>query len=93
VVVVVRPDGLLWGTVQEFTRKRDVLPQHCADLGRDPAQILLSSHVRFDGDPAATAAAAAELAEAGAGLAIVQLRPPHTPGVLEPLARAFAQLG
>jgi hypothetical protein len=29
----------------------------------------------------------------GAGLAIVQLRPPHTPGVLEPLARAFTQLG
>jgi F420-dependent oxidoreductase-like protein len=81
------------GTVEEFARKRDVLHQHCADLGRDPAEILLSSHVRFDGDPAATASAAAALAEAGAGLAIVQLRPPHTPGVLEPLAKAFAQLG
>jgi F420-dependent oxidoreductase-like protein len=81
------------GTVEEFARKRDVLHQHCADLGRDPAEILLSSHVRFDGDPAATAAAAAALAEAGAGLAIVQLRPPHAPGVLEPLATAFAQLG
>jgi len=80
------------GTAEEFARKRDVLHQHCADLGRDPAEILLSSHVRFDGDPAATAAAAAALAEAGAGLAIVQLRPPHTPGVLEPLAEVFAQL-
>src|ERR1700689_4361627 len=73
------------GTVGEFTRKREVLHQHCADIGRDPAQILLSSHVRFDGDPAATAAAAAELAGAGAGLAIIQLRPPHSPGELEPL--------
>jgi F420-dependent oxidoreductase-like protein len=80
------------GTVEEFTRKRDVLHQHCADLGRDPAQILLSSHVRFDGDPAAAAAAAAALAEAGAGLAIIQLRPPHTPDVLEPLAAAFTEL-
>jgi F420-dependent oxidoreductase-like protein len=80
------------GTVEEFTRKRDVLHQHCADLGRDPAQILLSSHVRFDGDPAAAAAAAAALAEAGAGLAIIQLRPPHTPAVLEPLAAAFTEL-
>ena len=80
------------GTVEEFTRKRDVLHQHCADLGRDPAQILLSSHVRFDGDPAATAAAAAALGEAGAGLAIIQLRPPHTPDVLEPLAAALASL-
>jgi F420-dependent oxidoreductase-like protein len=80
------------GTVEEFTRKRDVLHQHCADLGRDPAQILLSSHVRFEGDPAATAAAAAALGEAGAGLAIIQLRPPHTPDVLEPLAAALASL-
>jgi len=80
------------GTVEEFTRKRDVLHQHCADLGRDPAQILLSSHVRFDGDPAAAAAAAAALAEAGAGLAIIQLRPPHTPAALEPLAAAFTEL-
>jgi F420-dependent oxidoreductase-like protein len=80
------------GTVEEFAHKRDVLHQHCADLGRDPAEILLSSHLRFDGDPAATAAAAAALAEAGAGLAIVQLRPPHTPDVLEPLAEAFTEL-
>ncbi|MGD0321980.1 MAG: LLM class F420-dependent oxidoreductase [Acidimicrobiales bacterium] len=85
--------NFLGGTVEEFTHKRDVLHQHCADLGRDPAEILLSSHVPFDGDPAATAAVAAVLAEAGAGLAIVQLRPPHTPDVLEPLAEAFTELG
>jgi F420-dependent oxidoreductase-like protein len=81
------------GTVEDFTRKREVLHQHCDDLGRDPNEILLSSHVRFEGDPAATAANAAALAEAGAGLAIVQLRPPHTPDVLEPLAVALAELG
>jgi F420-dependent oxidoreductase-like protein len=85
--------NFLGGTVEEFTHKRDVLHQHCADLGRDPAEILLSSHVPFDGNPAATAAVAAALAEAGAGLAIVQLRPPHTPDVLEPLAEAFTELG
>jgi F420-dependent oxidoreductase-like protein len=79
------------GTVEEFTRKRDVLHAHCAEIGRDPAEILLSSHVRFDGDPAATAASAAALAEAGCGLAIVQLRPPHTPEMLEPLASALAE--
>ncbi|HLN04869.1 MAG TPA: LLM class F420-dependent oxidoreductase [Acidimicrobiales bacterium] len=81
------------GTVEEFTRKRDVIRQHCADLGRNPSEILLSSHVRFDGDPAATAAAAAALEEAGAGLAIIQLRPPHTPDVLVPLADALTELG
>ena len=80
------------GTVEEFAHKRDVFHDHCADLGRDPEEILLSSHLRFEGDPAATAAAAAALAEAGAGLAIVYLRPPLTPAVLEPLAAAFSAL-
>lgn len=71
---------------------RDVLHQHCADIRRDPAEILLSSQVRFSGDPAATAAtAAAELGEAGAELAIV-LAPPYTPAVLEPLATAPGRL-
>jgi F420-dependent oxidoreductase-like protein len=81
------------GTVEQFATKRDVLHQHCADIGRDPAEILLSSHVPFDGDPAATAAAAAALAEVGAGLAIIYLRPPHRPDVLEPLAQALHALG
>jgi F420-dependent oxidoreductase-like protein len=81
------------GTVEEFAAKRDVLHRHCADLGRDPAEILLSSHVPFDGDPAATAATAAALGEAGAGLAIIYLRPPHRPDVLEPLAEALRALG
>ncbi len=80
------------GTVEEFTHKRDVLHRHCADLGRDPGEIMISSHVRFEGYPAATAAAAAELGAAGVDLAIVQLRPPHTAGVLEPLAEALAEL-
>jgi len=80
------------GTVEEFAHKRDVLHEHCAAIGRNPSEILLSSHVRFEGDPAETAAAASALGEEGVGLAIVQLRPPHTPDVLEPLAAALAEL-
>jgi len=80
------------GTPADFGRARDVLHGHCADLGRDPAQILLSSQVRFTGDPIATAAAAAAFGAAGAGLAIVQLSPPYTPAVLAPLAHALAEL-
>jgi F420-dependent oxidoreductase-like protein len=78
------------GTPQEFARKRDVLHQHCADIGRDPKEITLSSHVRFDGhDAAATAGQIAELAEQGLELAIVYLRPPLSPAVLAPLATAL----
>jgi F420-dependent oxidoreductase-like protein len=82
------------GSPEEFARKRDVLHSHCADLGRDPAEITLSSHVRLgeDGDVAKVAAEAQALGEAGLDLAIVILPPPHTPAVLEPLAKALEPL-
>ena len=82
------------GTPEEFARKRDVLHQHCADVGRDPSEITLSSHVRLNapGDVAQVAAEAAALAEVGCDLAIVILQPPHTPAVLAPLADALAAL-
>jgi F420-dependent oxidoreductase-like protein len=80
------------GTVEQFRAKLDVLHEHCASIGRDPGEILVSSHVPFHGDAKETAAAAAELGEAGLDLAIVQLRPPHRPDVLEPLAEALAQV-
>jgi F420-dependent oxidoreductase-like protein len=80
------------GTPEEFARKRDVLHGHCRDIGRDPGEILLSSHVMFDGDPSATAAAAAALGDAGVQLGIVHLRPPHSPAVLEPLAIALSDV-
>jgi F420-dependent oxidoreductase-like protein len=81
------------GTPEEFAHKREVLHRHCAEIGRDPAEILLSSHVRFQGDPAAAAASAAALAQVGADLAIIMLPPPHRAEVLEPLADALAEVG
>jgi F420-dependent oxidoreductase-like protein len=78
------------GSPEQFTRAVEVLHQHCADIGRDPAEILLSSHVPYTGDPAETAANAAVLGELGLELAIVTFRPPHTAAVLEPVATALA---
>ena len=82
------------GTPEEFARKRDVLHEHCRAIGRDPAEILLSSHVRLDpsGDPGSVVKAAAALGEEGLDLAIVVLQPPHDPRVLAPLAEALSQL-
>ncbi|MGD0439319.1 MAG: LLM class F420-dependent oxidoreductase [Acidimicrobiales bacterium] len=84
--------NFLGGSAEEFAHKRDVLYAHCADIGRDPGEILTSSHVHFRGDTGATVAEAAELRDAGVMLAIVYLRPPLTPAVLEPLAEALSVL-
>ncbi len=77
---------------QEFSQARDVLQEHCAAIGRDPASILLSGQVRHTGDPAQTAAAAADFAAAGAGLAVIYLPPPHSQAVLGPLASALSRV-
>ncbi len=84
--------NFLGGTPQEFSHKRDVLYSHCADLGRDPKEILVSSHLMFTGDAEATAEQAASLSEVGVELGIVYLRPPLDPRVLEPLATALGEL-
>jgi F420-dependent oxidoreductase-like protein len=85
--------NFLGGTAQEFARKRDVLHAHCADVGRDPSQIMLSSHIRYDpADVGATLESIAALGAEGLDLAIVYLRPPLSPAVLTPLAEALATL-
>lgn len=81
------------GTPEEFAHKRDVLYRHCADVGRDPKEITLSSHVRLDDDgPGKVAETTAALAEKGLDLAIVVLPVPYDPSVLTPLAEALAPL-
>jgi F420-dependent oxidoreductase-like protein len=83
------------GTTEEFARKRDVLAAHCADIGRDPKEILLSAQRRLDpglgyGELIEWAAA---LGAEGLDLAIIYLPPPHDPAVLEPLAEAIRDSG
>ncbi|WP_063035118.1 LLM class F420-dependent oxidoreductase [Nocardia grenadensis] len=83
------------GTTAEFARKRDVLAAHCADIGRDPKEILLSAQRRLDpelgyGELIDWAAA---MGAEGLDLAIIYLPPPHDPAVLEPLAEAIRDSG
>jgi len=82
------------GTTEEFARKRDVLFAHCQAIGRDPAEITLSSHVQLsaDHDLGAVVDRVTDLAGEGLDLAIVYLRPPLTPAMLTPLADALAPL-
>ena len=82
------------GPPEEFARKREVLHAHCHDIGRDPTEIMLSSHVRLgpNGEIGPAIDTAAALGDRGLDLAIVILPPPHDPAVLTPLADALAQL-
>jgi alkanesulfonate monooxygenase SsuD/methylene tetrahydromethanopterin reductase-like flavin-dependent oxidoreductase (luciferase family) len=54
-------------TAAEFQRKSAILDEHCAAIGRDPAQIARSLQVLVPpADPAATRARLLELIDAGA---------------------------
>jgi len=82
------------GGVEVFNAKKDVLAKHCADLGRDISEITTSTHLRFT-DPknfGPLVDEAAALGEAGLDLGVVYLPPPHTPAVLEPLAKALQEV-
>ena len=77
-----------------FVEKRAVLAEHCARIGRDPAEIQTSVHVPYD--PAsgfgAWADKAAAFREVGVDLAIAYLPPPHRPATVEALAEAIRRL-
>jgi alkanesulfonate monooxygenase SsuD/methylene tetrahydromethanopterin reductase-like flavin-dependent oxidoreductase (luciferase family) len=82
------------GPVSQWEAKRDVLLARCAEIGRDPAEIVTSTHVRFQPEAGVgpLVEQAAAFGAAGLDLAIVQLPPPHDPAVLEPIAAALAPL-
>ena len=83
------------GTPAEFARKRDVLAAHCADVGRDPKEILLSAHIRLSPDRGGRGVVEDTIALGAEGLdlAIVYLPTPHDPRVLEPLAETIRNSG
>jgi F420-dependent oxidoreductase-like protein len=75
---------------------KETLLSHCADLGRDPAEITCSVNIRLDSDTQAAVDSAGKEAaayqEAGVDLVIVGLPLGATPAVLEPLASRLAML-
>lgn len=83
------------GTPQEFARKRDVLKAHCADVGRNPKDIMMSAHIRLTDDRGHRGVIEDSIALGAEGLdlAIVYLPVPHDPRVLEPLAESIRDSG
>jgi F420-dependent oxidoreductase-like protein len=82
------------GTPEQFAHKVDVLHRHCDDVGRDPAEILLSTHLLMwpDKTVADVVAQAEAYAAAGLELGIVYLQAPYDPDVIDELAAALASL-
>ncbi len=77
-------------TVEELGRKREILAERCAEVSRDPGDIMISVSL-FESDPTKVADVAASYAEAGVDMVIV--RPArYQPELLEPLAAALAPL-
>lgn len=81
-------------SVEQWQASRDILHERCAEIGRDPQEIMLSTHLRYDAEAGlgVLAEQAAAWDEAGMDLGIVYLPVPHSPAVLEPLAEALAPL-
>jgi F420-dependent oxidoreductase-like protein len=78
--------------VEEWRRLRDVLWQHCSDVGRDPSEIALSSHLRLDPDPdpAEVAARANALFDAGVDVAVLAFTSQHEGSTVEKIGAALA---
>ena len=75
------------GTVADFERKIGILREHCAAVGRDPAEIELSVQVMVNYDDLdATVQAVQGYVDAGATHLILYLRYPCPAGIVRRLA-------
>ena len=77
-------------TGDELRAKLDVLHRHCADVGRDPAEIEVSAHLFEPLEPARVAAAARDLGGAGCSHVIIYLAAPLDVEKLRAVSRAVA---
>ncbi len=82
-------DAMFPGEPADWVRLNEVLLEHCATLGRDPAAIRRSVHVMWpaDADPAELANRAMEFAAVGLDVIIFSMRGPYRAKLLEPLAQ------
>ncbi len=78
----------------DWLRLREVMWGHCADLGRDPAEISCSSHLSLgrEPDPAEVASRAATMFEAGVDVVIFGFTADHDGRTVEAVAGALADV-
>jgi F420-dependent oxidoreductase-like protein len=78
----------------DWLNLRETLVAHCAQIGRDPAEITCSVNIRLDAAEqiSSVVQTTAAYADAGADLAVIGLPLGADPGLLGPLADALAAL-
>jgi F420-dependent oxidoreductase-like protein len=76
-------------SVDDFCMRRDVFYEACAAAGRDPAEITISTLLRYDGDPASVLRQAEAYEAAGVDLGLIALPKSEAPGKIEDLAEAL----
>ncbi len=78
----------------DWLNLKEALVAHCAQIGRDPAEITCSVNIRLDSPEqiGAVVQTTAAYADAGADLAVIGLPLGAEPGLLGPLADALAPL-
>ncbi|MGH9044494.1 MAG: TIGR03560 family F420-dependent LLM class oxidoreductase [Acidimicrobiales bacterium] len=87
-----------WNTIvatpEEWTSLRDVLEEHCAAVGRDPAEITCSINVGVNGpdDISEAVERASSFGAVGVDLVVINLPHDHGPELLEPIASAFEEI-
>ncbi|HJQ47180.1 MAG TPA: TIGR03560 family F420-dependent LLM class oxidoreductase [Amycolatopsis sp.] len=84
--------NVLTSSPRDWHQLKDTLVAHCADVGRDPAEIACSINVWLDDGIGPAVEQAAGFGEAGVDLAVINLPADAEAGILEPVAEAFAPL-
>lgn len=81
-----------FNTPEDWVAKHEILVGHCDRLGRDPSEIVCSSHVAWEAgaDPSMLADQAAEMVAVGVDQVIFSMRGPYVATEVEPLGAALS---
>ncbi len=79
-------------SLQDYQMRHKVFLQACDDVGRDPAEITISTLLQYSGDISKTIQQAQEFEAAGVHLGIVSIPKAENPSVVEKIAEGLASL-
>ena len=79
-------------SLQDFQMRYKVFLRACDDVGRDPAEITISTILRYSGDISETIQQAQEFHDAGVHLGIVSIPKTEDPSIVEKIAEGLPSL-